>query len=159
MKLLRARYLTIGIIAGLLVSGGWLAWAAIQSQVGTNVLNLTPGSTNQNSWIPLNQILTNSDANDLGAAATGSLSSATLDTQTIPYGFNGTTYDRLRTAGIGDASPSTGILGTQPFVFNGATYDRLRSFAGSGDAQSIPTGSLATSNFNFLFNNATWDRQ
>ena len=41
-KIFHSKFLLIGILAGFLFGGGWLAWAAIQSEVG---LNLFDGAT------------------------------------------------------------------------------------------------------------------
>jgi hypothetical protein len=64
--------------------------------------------------------------------------------------FNGSTWDRMRTAS-GDAL-STGLLAVGNLTFNGSTWDRMRT--ASGDALS--TGLLAAGNL--TFNGSTWDR-
>lgn len=79
-------------------------------------------------------------------------------------GYNGTTFDRLRSfAGNADAltAPTLGLLGEKSFPvgFNGTSYDRLRSFAGNADAVAAPTlGLLGQLTFNALFNGTTYDR-
>jgi hypothetical protein len=66
--------------------------------------------------------------------------------------FNGTTWDRMRTAS-GDAL-GTGLLAAGNLTFNGSTWDRVRS--ASADALAA-TGISARNNV--LFNGSTFDRQ
>lgn len=75
-----------------------------------------------------------------------------LTTFSLSAGFNGTTWDRLRTA-TADGLGTTGLLASPAYLFNGATQDRLRSVAGDGQAA---TGLLASGNMGF--NGSTWDR-
>ena len=67
-------------------------------------------------------------------------------------GFNGTTWDRLRSEGTnadGDAVLTLGALATEAYnkVFNGTTWDRLRS--------GVITGSALTDNSSNAFSNIT----
>jgi hypothetical protein len=105
------------------------AWAAIQSQVGTNVQNNTLGSSNIGAWVPLTQIITNSDGilDNVPFTPGTSISSAILDTQSIVYGFNGATFDRIRSGISVDTAPNTGLLNNGSMIFNGTTWERRRS--------------------------------
>lgn len=67
-------------------------------------------------------------------------------------GFNGTTWDRLRTA-TADALATTGLLGAGSYLFNGSNNDRERT--ASADALAA-TGIPAAGNMGF--NASTWDR-
>lgn len=69
-------------------------------------------------------------------------------------GYNGTTWDRIRTIPSTDAQGSTGIQANALMGFNGTTYDRIRT--ASSDALST-TGWLAAGNI--LYNGVGWDRQ
>jgi hypothetical protein len=66
--------------------------------------------------------------------------------------FNGSTWDRMRTAS--SDSLSTGLLAAGNLTFNGSTWDRVRS--ASADALTA-TGISARNNV--LFNGSTFDRQ
>lgn len=80
------------------------------------------------------------------------------------YGFNGVSFDRIRSfAGDADAlaAPTLGLLGQKSFPvgFNGATYDRIRSFAANADNVTAPTlGLLGCGSFAFLFDGTNFDR-
>jgi hypothetical protein len=95
------------------------------------------------SAVARQNLVDNADANaTLGA--TGVLGGAVARLQ----GFNGTTWDRLRSfAGNADAlaAPTLGLLGIKSFVtaFNGTTYDRLRT-------NSAATLSASTQSFAML---------
>lgn len=71
-------------------------------------------------------------------------------------GYNGTTWDRLKTAnGVSDAG-GLGILTSAPYGFNGTSWDRLRAANGLSDGATtgLPTSA------GFLYNPYTgaWDR-
>lgn len=92
---------------------------------------------------------------ELPAAAALADAAANPTTPTVGaagLGFNGTTWDRLRTA-TADALASTGLLAAAAVVFNGSTWDRLRT--ASADALAA-TGLLGTGNLGY--NGSTWDR-
>lgn len=128
--------------------------AAIQGITG---LAVAQSST---SW---NQV---KDANVGDSLASGVMA-------TMIYGFNGTTFDRIRStitnglqvdvtrvqAGVatpvdGAANPTTAInTWAMASIFNGTTWDRLRSVI--SDAQ-VATGLLA--NTTMIWNGATYDR-
>lgn len=88
-----------------------------------------------------------------------------LDTRSFLYGFDGATFDRLRTlADNGDAQAALtlGLLSTVSRLqgFNGATWDRLRSGGNNVDAEAVATLGLLRNNiYPTLFNETTWDRQ
>jgi hypothetical protein len=154
MKFLRSRYLLIGVLAGLLTGGGWLAYAAIQSQVGLNSLDGTSGS-----WIPNCRQIMN-DADGANRATIPPFNCGIMDVDSALW-YKGTTtlLNAARdVTGISDGG-STGI-GAQGIVgFNGTTWDRLRSAPNNAD--SLPTstlGNLQTSSVPLLFNGASFDR-
>lgn len=60
----------------------------------------------------------------------------------------------------GTATPTVGGTAAYNFGFNGATWDRLRSYAGNASGVTAPTlGLLGVANFGRLFNGTTWDLQ
>lgn len=67
--------------------------------------------------------------------------------------FNGTTWDRLRSA-VGDAMVATGMQGVGNMVFNGGSFDRMRSATADG---MVATGIAAAGNM--VFNGTGWDRR
>lgn len=75
-----------------------------------------------------------------------------LTTFSLSAGFNGTTWDRLRTA-TADALATTGLLATGSYLFNGSTQDRERTASGDNLAA---TGLPAAGNMGF--DGSTWDR-
>ncbi len=103
MKFLRSRYILIGIISGFLLGGGWLAWAAIQSQVGINALIPSTGA-----WVPLVNIFTDAD-NQTVTTGIGGI----LDVQSMGFNFNGITWDRNRGVNGAVGGTFTGVLATQ----------------------------------------------
>ncbi len=75
-------------------------------------------------------------------------------TRAFGWIFNGTTYDRMRTAS-GDTLAGTGIAASGQMVWNGTTWDRLRAQIGNVDAITPTT----TSTTGILgFNGTNWDR-
>jgi hypothetical protein len=115
-----------------------------------------------------------SNAND--AVATDSNN---LDVVGYNYGYNGTTWDRIRTAeAIADATAGK-FFANGLWAFNGTTFDRVRSVntgqlvvtlknssgtepavsAGFGDSTSSTTNMLGTGGFNLIYNGSTWDRK
>ena len=87
-----------------------------------------------------------------------------LDTRSFLYGFDGATFDRLRTlADDGDAQAALtlGLLANAARLqaFNGATYDRVRSGGNNADAEAVATlGLLRNNNYANNFNEVSWDR-
>ena len=95
------------------------------------------------------------------------------------YGFNGTNYDRLKTAyGTGDGVNGQGILANGLYGFNGTSWDRVMTSnsgqlrvslfsttgiaaavasGGYGDTQS-PPNMFASGAFNLGYNGTSWDR-
>jgi hypothetical protein len=72
-----------------------------------------------------------------------------------PMGFNGTTYDRLRT-GSPTADPgATGVLAAQMHVSDGTTTRRLFAPGGIGDANGMVNGLVSGG---YAFNGTNWDR-
>lgn len=139
----------IGAVVGCLLGspiiyGSYLAYAAIQSEVGINTWDSVLGSWRK----VVGSTLTLGDGINPPVTAGADI----LDVQAILYGFNGATYDRIRASLTADAL-TTGLLNNAPFNFNGATWDRQRS--ASGDALAA-TGLLGSAKL--LFNGATWDR-
>src|SRR5258707_937062 len=113
MKFFRSKYLAIGALAGLLLGGGWFAWAAIQQEVGLNTYSNVGGF---GSWKPACDFMSSPTVDGMtlsfAAGCTG------MDVQTLSSVFNGTTYDRLRSVGVGDGA-GTGIAASGLFGFNG----------------------------------------
>jgi hypothetical protein len=79
-------------------------------------------------------------------------------------GFNGTTWDRIRSfAGNADTltPPTLGLLGVAAFgrVFDGTNYNRIYSLASNTDTQGAAQVGLAgVVNRNQIFNGTEWDR-
>lgn len=80
------------------------------------------------------------------------------------FGFNGTTWDRLRAHGnnANAVTPLTlGVLDTNSYLygFNGTNWDRLTSSGTNvNGVATVTLGYLNTRGFNYVFNGATWDR-
>ena len=150
MQIIKSKtFLLIGILAGILTGGGWLAWAAIQSEIGMNIFIPSTGA-----WVRVINVFTNADGQSIPATSGG-----ILDVQSMGFNFNGATYDRIRNAGIGDAAASTGINASAGYAFNGATFDRLRSSSNAADALATSSlGNINSISFPFVFNGTTWDR-
>jgi len=95
---------------------------------------------------------------DAMAFASGSLVGAVM------VGYNGASFDRLRSAGDNADAVAAATLGelltlSRNTGFNGATWDRLRSAGDNADAVAAATlGELLTLSRNTGFNGATWDR-
>lgn len=82
----------------------------------------------------------------------------------LALGFDGTTWDRLRSgADNSDAvtALALGLLKTasSQLGFNGTTWDRIRSGADNADGvTALATGSQKISSSGLQFNGSTWDR-
>lgn len=80
------------------------------------------------------------------------------------FGFNGTTWDRLRAHGnnANAVTPLTlGVLDTNSYLygFNATNWDRLTSSGTNANGVATVTlGYLNTRGFNYVFNGTTWDR-
>jgi len=107
-------------------------------------------------WIPLN---VGDDADGKAVVSTGDLQVLARNT-----GFNGTTWDRLRSTGDNADAVAVATLGelltlARNTGFNGTTWDRLRSTGDNADAVAVATlGELLTLARNTGFNGTTWDR-
>ena len=155
-------WLIIGTICGLLVSGGWLAYAAISQQVGIN------GFDSNGIWQPLKtaangdaQTNTNYLATSMtafnGATYDRVRAGVNADAQTPTgflnialYGFNNATWDRVHAGHNGDGLSAGGMLNTFPSIFNGSTLDRLRSASTTNLTATTSTGS------NMVVQHSTW---
>ena len=100
------------------------------------------------------------------------------------HGYNGTTWDRIRTA-TADALASTGLLAAANMVYNGTTWDRIRAGSPTGDpgatgvlaaqmhisngasttrllavngVTDASAGSFTASVGSYIYNGASWDR-
>lgn len=82
-------------------------------------------------------------------------SNNTLAVSSYNYGFNGTTFDRLRTGNTGDSDTGIGKLHVLPMLFNAtdAEFERMR--VAGGDA--LTNQGMAAAG-NMVFNGTTWDR-
>lgn len=69
--------------------------------------------------------------------------------------YNGTTWDRIRSANGADNTTGTGLLGTNPLLWGGVNYRRLSAISSLGDADS---GVGTQANANVVFNGTTYDR-
>ncbi len=80
----------------------------------------------------------------------------------LNYGFNETTWDRLRSYGndIDNIPNDTGNLGAVSFLygFDGTDWDRIRAPRPVSDALGINSAALQTLDFNYLFNETGFDR-
>jgi hypothetical protein len=130
---------------------------------GILALNVSPlflDINNVNSRLTALAANVNTDAVDLIT-----VQAVELLTAAVTYGFNGATFDRIRTlADNGDAQAALtlGLLATMARLegFNGATFDRLRTLVDNADGQATGIlGLLGIENRAQLFNGATFDRQ
>ncbi len=142
--MLRRRIGTVvGLLIGALALGG-VVLAAVQQEVGVS----TRGGSNTSAWAPSCSPFTSADAQTEGTAPC-----TILDTQSALLAFNGTTWDRVRTAQTTDGGTGIGFLGVGAYGFNGTTWDRLRhSFSqsttginanGAGTTLSMATTPMA----------------
>ena len=101
---------------------------------------------------PIGLNLGTSAADAIGAASNGALFA-----NGFTHGFNGTTWDRLR-SGLTDPATVTGLLNTLLTMYdaNGPVYRALRAAAGVGDGSARTYGLVVA---NYLDNGATLDRQ
>lgn len=80
------------------------------------------------------------------------------------YGFNGATWDRIRSFGNNADNVATLTVGVQvvaayQYAFDGATWDRLRSGANNADTvATLALGVRESNAYGYLFNGATFDR-
>lgn len=108
----------------------------------------------------------------LGSGATSGSGSDDIATETdntqtlaLNYGFDGTTWDRLRSSGTDSdnvASLALGVLNANNFLmgFDGTTWDRIKSGATNADgAVAFSAGNLRTFSQPFHFNGTTYDRE
>lgn len=102
----------------------------------------------------------------LQAAGADALTNSTsgIPTYDLLSGFNGATWDRLRSLGDDSDGVATASLGrflalARLSGFNGSTWDRLLSEGNDRDAIANTTlGNLQTLGFQHVYNGATWDR-
>lgn len=183
MKLIRSKYLLIGVLAGILIGGGWFAYAAIQSQVGINGLTTEGVPT----WRPIETNNSNID--------TEPVTQNGLLTNALNYVFSGTVWQRARSASIGDGASRVGVPASAMYIHQGSDLLSTAVVAADriADATGIPstpsrnilasglmmrdspnnewrslynaislgngaTGSLHLPVSGFLFNGSTWDR-
>jgi hypothetical protein len=89
------------------------------------------------------------------ALADATTNPTTTSVGSLPLGFNGTTWDRLRTVqGIADTVAGVGLGAVGGYVYNGATWEKMRGDLGD---TSAATGLLV--NNALLYNGSTYDRQ
>lgn len=88
-----------------------------------------------------------------------------LDELSFMMGFNGTTYDRMRSIANNADAVAVTTLGIYPtgsylYGFNGTSWDRTHSVANNADAVAVSTlGNIAGAVYDYLFNGTTWDRK
>lgn len=91
---------------------------------------------------------------DAYANPTDALNSASLNST-----WNGTTWDRMRSAGTAANTTGTGLLGCGNLVFDGTNWQSVRTVGDNSDAQAASAnGDTKSVARNFGYNNATWDR-
>lgn len=101
--------------------------------------------------------------NNADAVAVGTVANMSADV-TFGYGFNGTTWDRIRVqAANADAlvAPTIGLLSVANYgyVLNaGGSYDRIRSVAVNDAMTQLALGVQAVVPYNMGFNGVNWDR-
>jgi len=150
----RSRYLLIGILAGIFTGGGWLAWAAIQSQVGNNIFDEVT-----KSWRPARQILnTITDTNggrlpnNRGITASGMIVASTSTA-------NGN-YSILAGAGtsggaLGNNSSNLGVpIASVTHLWTGSSWSQLYS-AGIGGSTASSDNLAGTGPY--IFNGNSWN--
>lgn len=143
-------WLLIGLLGGMLLTVPWATSAPIQSQVGINTFRPDTGT-----WLSQCDPLTDGDnvnTTDIGTPCT------VRDTQSIIYGFDGTNFDRVRTAAdVPDSSAAarTGLLAAATYAFDGTVWNRHRQTLGTTDA--LAGGNVGAAG-TILFNGTTWDR-
>ena len=107
-------------------------------------------------WIPLN---VGDDADGKAVVSTGDLQVLARNT-----GFNGTTWDRLRSTGDNADAVAVATLGelltlARNTGFNGTTWDRLRTLVSNADAQTAAVTGLQGVVARLTgFNGTTFDR-
>ena len=84
---------------------------------------------------------------------------ARLHTFTLIYGYNGSSWDRLRA--LSDSDGISNTLGSLAIIsklygYNGSTFDRLRTHYDSGDITVTATGTTSTIDTVTGFDKHTW---
>ena len=74
------------------------------------------------------------------------------------YGFNNTSWDRIKTAAVyaGGTTSTTGLLAAQAIVFDGTSYQTMRTASSVGDANN---GTLISPQGQYGWNGSGWDKQ
>lgn len=121
---------------------------------GTN-WDKIPGDTTNGLDVDVTRITgTITTTGNITPADTFTNPTTAINSNALISGFNGTTWDRIRSEGTnsdGDAVLTLGALAAEAYnkVFNGTTWDRLRS--------GITTGSVLVDNTSNATNNITTD--
>lgn len=72
--------------------------------------------------------------------------------------FNGTNWDRIRSASNAAGTTGTGLLGTGNLAFDGTNFQLVSSLNGNNDANSTGKIGFVALNYPTVFNGANWDR-
>lgn len=130
---------------------------------GTQAISGNVGSANATgSAVPANAFY-------IGVGSGGNLSGVTAPTAdalsptagigSFNMSYNGTNWDRVRTANTASGTTGTGLLGVGVMVGGGGgNYFNMGSANGAGDANSASSIGGIVANYNWLYNGTTWDR-
>lgn len=142
-----------------MIGGANLLWDAVgaqwvrQIQTPADSSNLQTGVGAGRNTLLLRR--TTSDYRTLHTADAGTDGLAGANqASTSPMIYNGSTFDRTRTAS-GDTLAATGLLGGGNMLFNSSSWDRQRSGVALADGNNA-TGVAATAGWGY--NGTTWDR-
>lgn len=72
--------------------------------------------------------------------------------------WDGTNWDRLKTAGAANGGSGAGVLGVSPMWFDGSNWFRTNGSASNADGQSGTNGAPFVRGYGYVFNGSTWDR-
>jgi hypothetical protein len=153
------------------VLGQWVRVQSMDSTVGSwnastndgvmNTYAITAGSVSNGNYVSIGAALPNADAKAVTRYG--------LDSIAMGYGFNGVTWDRLRSSGTNadaEAVSTLGALSTSSHLMayheQNDQWERVRSSqAPTSDAQTAADMGpvLGVGSYPMVFNGTTWDRQ
>jgi hypothetical protein len=126
-------------------------------------LNLTAISGTVSGTLTLNSIppslwsaTYSSSSTPTQTPADAATAGTSLEVQDFNMVFNGSTWDRVRSAASATGTTGTGLLGSAAMGFDGTNY-RIIGTATPADALA-PTYALDTLSFTMLWNGTTWNR-
>ena len=118
----------------LVTIGGWITNPDIGSIAGGSTTTPSYTRIQDGTSTPVATVF--SPTGDAVVAATGT----GLMVNSFLNGFNGTTYDRIRTANGASATTGTGLLGVGSMPFDGTNYRKLLTAWGAADTAVESTG-------------------